>query len=75
MPAPVRPSSTDPVDGASQLVHTTAGLPDRAWAGVDSRGAPPAVTTAASLRVESAGPADQGVFETFLGSLIGFLFG
>ena len=50
-------------------------MPDRAWAGVDSRGAPPAVTTTASLRVESAGPADQGVFETFLGSLIGFLFG
>ena len=33
------------------------------------------MTVAASLRVDDAGPADQGVFETFLGSLIGFLFG
>ncbi len=75
VPAPVRPSSTEPVDGSSRLIHTTAALPNRAWAGVDSRGAPAAATAAASLRVDHAGPADRGVFETFLGTLIGFLFG
>jgi len=73
---PVRPTSAQPVDGAGQLVH--AGdwhLPSRAWAGVDSRGAAPQAAPHDSLRVQTAGPAERGVFETVLGALIGFLFG
>ncbi|MGH2489026.1 MAG: hypothetical protein ACRDFR_05360 [Candidatus Limnocylindria bacterium] len=50
-------------------------LPTRAWAGVDSRGAPLQAPTFASLRVEALTAADRGVFETILGALMGFLLG
>lgn len=76
VPDPVRPTSDEPIDGSGRLVHAGAlDLPSRAWAGVDTREAPPPVVQMASLRVESAGPADRGVFETMLGALLGFLFG
>ncbi|MGH2489345.1 MAG: hypothetical protein ACRDFR_06995, partial [Candidatus Limnocylindria bacterium] len=76
VPAPQRPTSAEPIDGSGQLVHVaTANIPIRAWADADSRGVPVQASTIASLRVESAGGAERGVFETFLGALIGFLFG
>jgi hypothetical protein len=53
----------------------TGHAPDRAAADLDSRtvAAPPADSD--SFRVEDDGPPDRGIFETFLGALIGFLFG
>jgi len=76
MPAPVRPTSAEPIDGRGSLVHVAApNVPNRALAGLDTRGAPPQQPAVASLRVEAAGPADRGVFETLLGALIGFVFG
>ena len=76
VPAPAKPTSAEPMNGTGRLVHATAlDLPNRACMGADSRGAPATPTTTASLRVGSARPADRGVFETLLGSLIGFLFG
>jgi hypothetical protein len=50
-------------------------VPNRALAGLDTRSAPLQQPAVASLRVEAAGPPDQGVFETLLGALIGFVFG
>lgn len=76
VPAPVHPTSAEPVDGTGRLVHAASfSLPTRAWEGVDSRGAPaqPAVFT--SLRVEAPAAVDRGVFETVLGALMGFLLG
>jgi hypothetical protein len=55
-------------------VHSTAGSPQRATAGLDARSVAPASALTATLRVDGNQPADRGVFETFLGSLIGFLF-
>lgn len=76
VPAPVQPTPAQPLTGSGRLVHAAApDLPSRAWAGVDSRGVPVERPMLASLRVESAGPADRGVFETLLGALIGFVFG
>jgi hypothetical protein len=75
VPAPVKPSSSEPLDGRTLLVHATGDAPPRAAADLDARApAAPQVETD-SLRVDAAGPGDRGIFETFLGALIGFLFG
>jgi hypothetical protein len=75
VPAPVRPASSEPLDGRAELVHVTGHAQNRAAADLDTRtpAMPPADTE--SLRVDDAGPAERGIFETFLGALIGFLFG
>jgi hypothetical protein len=76
VPAPARPTSAEPLDGSGQLVHAAGlSLPARAWAGVDSRGAPLQSPTFTSLRVEAPSAVDRGVFETVLGALMGFLLG
>lgn len=76
VPAPVRPTSAEPVDGTGRLVHAADfSLPTRAWAGVDTRGAPRQAPTFASLRVEAPAAVERGVFETVLGALMGFLLG
>jgi uncharacterized protein YkwD len=76
VPAPVLPTSAEPVDGTGQLVHAAGfSLPTRAWAGVDTRGAPLQAPTFASLRVEAPAAVERGVFETVLGALMGFLLG
>jgi hypothetical protein len=75
VPAPVRPKSSEPVDGRSLLVRATPDDADRAAADLDSRTFVPPPAETASLRVDASGPAERGVFETFLGALMGFLFG
>jgi hypothetical protein len=75
VPAPVRPASSEPLDGQAQLVHATATTPQRAAADLDARASAPPPVETESLRVTDSGPADRGIFETFLGALIGFLFG
>jgi hypothetical protein len=75
VPAPVRPTSTEPLDGSARLVHATAEAPRRATADVDTVRVDPAPEPAPSLRVDGTPPADRGVFETVIGALIGFLFG
>jgi hypothetical protein len=75
VPAPVRPTTTEPLDGSARLVHTAAEAPRRAAADVDTVGLAAAPDPAPSLRVDGTPPADRGVFETVIGALIGFLFG
>jgi hypothetical protein len=74
VPAPVRPTSAEPIDGSGRLVRSTEGTPQRASAGVDVRSVVPPAEPTTTLRVDGSQPVERGVFETFLGALIGFLF-
>jgi hypothetical protein len=56
-------------------VHVTDDAPSRAAADLDTRTPPAPEVATESLRVGDASSADRGIFETFLGALIGFLFG
>ncbi|HET6379897.1 MAG TPA: CAP domain-containing protein [candidate division Zixibacteria bacterium] len=78
--AATAPRPSQPMDGASllaaaDLTPSTAAVRALAWADEAARDLDrPDVEVAGGMRVRASVPAERGMFETVIGSLLGFLF-
>lgn len=77
--APAAPRASDPVDGPTIVAERPApAVPQAALSALADGPAAPAVAAAAvedpgAMRIEAADSPDRGLFETVLGSLLGFV--
>ena len=78
--APARPSASTAMDGpelllASAKTPSSAAVRALAWSDPGHREAAPRPEIAGEYRVAAAAPAERGIFETVIGSVIGFFLG
>jgi uncharacterized protein YkwD len=76
--APTAPHASDPMDGATLVAERPSpSVPPAALSAMADRSAGPAtanaVPPAGEMRIQAADAADRGLFETVLGSLLGFV--